>query len=79
MEGASGIFDSNKEACRHEELYSQNTLWRSYGRSCITSDVLAACNAATQMGIDDIFLYDMHFARCKEHNVQLEKLPSMVR
>ena len=28
MEGASGIFDSNKEACRHEELYPQNALWR---------------------------------------------------
>ena len=79
MEGASGIFDSNKEACLHEELYPQNILWRSYGRSCITSDVLAVCNAATQMGIEDILLYDMHFAGCKEHNVQLEKLPSMVR
>ena len=26
MEGASGIFDSIKEACRHEELYPQGTL-----------------------------------------------------
>ena len=79
IEGASGIFDSNKEARLHEELYPQNTLWRSYRRSCITSDVLAVCNAATHMGIDDILLYDMYFAGCKEHNVQLEKLPSIVR
>ena len=79
MEGASGIFDSNREACWHEELYPQNTLWRSYGRDCITSDVLAVCNAAIEMGIDDILLYDMHFAGCKEYNVQIEKLPSIVR
>ena len=79
MEGASGIFDSNREACWHEELHPQNTLWRSYGRDCITSDVLAVCNAAVEMGIDDILLYDMHFAGCKEHNVQIEKLPSVVR
>ena len=79
MEGASGIFDSNREACWHEELHPQNTLWRSYGRDCITSDVLAVCNAAIEMGIDDILLYDMHFAGCKEYNVQIEKLPSIAR
>ena len=79
MEGASGIFDSNREACWHEELHPQNTLWRSYGRDCITSDVLAVCNAAIEMGIDDILLYDMHFAGCKAYNVQIEKLPSIAR
>lgn len=79
MEGASGIFDSNKEACWHEELYKQKTLWRTYGRACITSDVLAVCNAAIDMGIDDILLYDMHFAGCNESNIELEKLPSKVR
>ena len=46
MEGASGIFDSNAEAFLHEELYPQNKAWRAYGRSCITSDVLAVCSAA---------------------------------
>ena len=79
MEGASGIFDLNKEACWHEELYKQKTLWRTYGRACITSDVLAVCNAAIDMGIDDILLYDMHFAGCNESNIELEKLPSKVR
>ncbi len=79
MEGASGIFDSNKEACLHEELYPENRLWRSYGRACITSDVLAVCNAAVDFGIDDILLYDMHFAGCAESNIELEKLPSCVR
>lgn len=72
MEGASGIFDANREACRHEELYPQYKLWRAYGRSCITSDVLAVCNAAVDAGIDDILLYDMHFAGCTESNVELD-------
>ena len=79
MEGASGIFDSNKEACWHEEMHPQNTLWRTYGRACITSDVLAVCNAARDMGIDDILLYDMHYSGCKESNIELDKLPSNVR
>jgi len=79
MEGASGIFDSNKEAYWPEEVYKQKTLWRTYGRACITSDVLAVCNAAMDMGIDDILLYDMHYAGCSETNIELEKLPSMVR
>lgn len=79
MEGASGIFYSNKEACWHEEMYSQNTLWRTYGRSCITSDVLAVCNAAIDSGIEDILLYDMHYAGCSESNIELEKLPPNVR
>ena len=79
MEGASGIFDWNREACLHEELYPQNTLWRSYGRSCVTSDVLAVCNAAIDAGIDDILLYDMHYAGCGESNIELDKLPACVR
>ncbi len=79
MEGASGIFDSNKEACWHEEMFPENPLWRSYGRPCITSDVLAVCSAATEMGIDEILLLDMHYAGCREYNVELEKLPPNVR
>lgn len=79
MEGASGIFDSNREACWHEEICPQKTLWRTYGRSCITSDVLAVCNAAIDAGIEDILLYDMHYAGCGESNIELEKLPPNVR
>lgn len=79
MEGASGIFDSNREACWHEELYPRNTLWRSYGRACITSDVLAVCSAAADMGIEDILLYDMHFAGCREPNIELGMLPACIR
>ncbi len=79
MEGASGIFDRSKEACRHAEMYPGGTLWREYGRACITSDVLAVCEAAADFGIDDILLYDAHYAGCAEHNVMLEKLPEKVR
>lgn len=79
MEGASGIFESNREALWHEEMYPQNKLWRSYGRGCITSDVLAVCNAAIDFGIDDIMLLDMHHAGCAEPNVDITKLPSKVR
>lgn len=79
MEGASGIFESNREAILHEEMYPQKTLWRSYGRACITSDVLAVCNAAVDAGVDEILLYDMHFAGCAESNIELERLPSCVR
>lgn len=78
MEGASGIFESNREAILHEEMYPERKLWRSYGRACITSDVLAVCNAAIDWGIDDILLYDLHFAGCTEFNVELEKLPAKV-
>lgn len=79
MEGASGIFDSTGDAVLHEEIFPKKTLWRSYGRACITSDVLAVCNAAIDMGIDDILLYDMHYAGCAESNIELDKLPSIVR
>ena len=78
MEGASGIFETNREALRHEEMYPQDTLWRSHGRSCITSDVLAVCNAAIDWGVDDILLYDMHYAGCEESNIELNKLPTKV-
>lgn len=79
MEGASGIFERNRAALRHEEICPDQTEWREYGRACITSDVLAVCEAANQFGIDDIMLYDMHFAGCAEPNVQVEKLPANVR
>lgn len=79
MEGASGIFERNREALWHEEMRPDKTLWREYGRSCITSDVLAVCQAAKDFGIEDIMLYDMHFAGCAEHNVEIDKLPPGVR
>ncbi|MDT8718397.1 M55 family metallopeptidase [Clostridium sp. 19966] len=70
MEGASGIFDYNSEAKKHgtEE-------WRSYGKRCMTSDVLAVCEAANSFGIDEILIYDGHFAGEAENNIILEKLP----
>lgn len=82
MEGASGIFDDTREnqsAIWPEDIYPEGTKWRTYGRHCITSDVLAVCNAANEYGIDDIMLYDIHYAGCREYNVILEKMPSNVR
>ena len=74
MEGASGIFEKNYRAMIHgtEE-------WRSEGRECMTSDVLAVCEAANEFGIDEILIYDGHFAGDPEHNIILEKLPTNVR
>jgi len=74
MEGASGIFEENKSW-----LYNGGDEWRKYGRDCITSDTLAVCNAASDFGIDDILLYDSHFAGNPEFNIILEKLPPVVR
>lgn len=78
MEGASGIFEHNRDALLHEELFPDKLLWREYGRNCITSDVLAVCFAANDFGIDEILLYDMHFASCTESNIIVEKLPANV-
>ena len=74
MEGASGIFESNRGA-----VYHGSELWREVGRQCLTSDILAVCEAATECGIDEILLYDGHFAGDAEFNVILEQLPSNVR
>lgn len=79
MEGASGIFERNREASWHEEWGTGTTLWRDYGRDCITSDVLAVCDAANKFGIDEILLYDSHCAGFAEFNVKLEKLPPNVK
>lgn len=79
MEGASGIFEHNRQAMWHEEMFPESSLWRTYGRDCITSDVLAVCQAANDFGIDEIMLLDFHFAGCAEPNVKLEKLPGNVR
>ncbi len=74
MEGTSGIFEGDGQA-----LFHGSPRWREYGRDCITSDVLAVCEAALECGIDEIMLYDGHFAGSPEHNIILEKLPSSVR
>ena len=74
MEGASGIFDENRSW-----VLNGDDDWRKYGRDCITSDALAICNAAIDFGINDILLYDAHFAGNHEFNIKLEKLPSGVR
>jgi D-aminopeptidase len=74
MEGASGIFESNRKA-----MFHGSELWRAEGRQCLTSDVLAVCEAAIECGVDEILLYDGHFAGEAEFNVILEQLPGNVR
>lgn len=74
MEGASGIFEENKEAMLHG-----SNLWRKIGRKFLTSDILAVCEAANESNIDEIMLYDGHFAGNAEHNILLELLPSNVK
>jgi len=74
MEGASGIFDRNKEAVHHG-----SDLWRSHGRQCLTSDVLAVCDATNECGIGEIYLYDSHCAGDPKFNIKLEVLPLNVK
>lgn len=74
MEGASGIFENNRKAMVHG-----SDEWKNNGREYLTSDILAVCEAANELGIDDILIYDGHFAGNPEHNIILEKLPSNVR
>lgn len=74
MEGASGIFDGDGAL-----LQNGSADWRARGRACITSDALAICSAALDFGIDDILLYDGHFAGCPEFNIMREQLPRAVR
>jgi D-aminopeptidase len=74
MEGASGIFEGSGSW-----NWNGGDDWRKFGRECITSDALAIVNAAVDFGIDDILLYDMHFAGNPEFNIILEKLPPIVR
>ncbi len=74
MEGASEIIYENEQACWHG-----SELWEKFGRDCITSDVKAVCDAAIDFGIEEIILYDMHFAGNEEPNVRIEKLPAIVK
>ena len=73
MEGASGIFEHNRKV-----MYHGSKEWKNSGRDMMTSDVKAVCEAANEFGIDEIFLYDAHYAGNPEHNVKLEELPSNV-
>lgn len=79
MEGASGIFEENRQALLPEEVFPEGTLWRSFGRAALTSDVLAVCEGANAAGADEILLYDGHYAGCKEFNILLDRLPENVR
>jgi D-aminopeptidase len=74
MEGASGIFERNADWC-----YNGGDNWRKYGKNCITSDVKAVCEACVASGIDEVLLYDGHFAGNPEGNILYEQLPSIVR
>lgn len=74
MEGASGIFDHNGDAIIHG-----SSLWREYGRKCITSDVLAVCQAAHECGIGEILIYDRHYAGEPEHNIIVDELPRNIK
>ena len=74
MEGASGIFDHNRSAFIHG-----SPLWREYGKKCITSDVLAVCQAANECKIDEILIYDGHFAGDPEYNIIVEELPNNIK
>jgi len=64
MEGASDIFNRNSSAVIHG-----SPLWREYGKKCITSDVLAVCQAANECKINEILIYDGHFAGEPEYNI----------
>lgn len=70
MEGASGIFEHNRMAMRHGSKE-----WHEYGRECLTSDVLAICNGANEYGMDEILIYDAHFAGEPKPNIIIDKLP----
>jgi D-aminopeptidase len=74
MEGASGIFEYNSDAIIHGSL-----LWREYGKKCITSDVLAVCQAVNECKIDEILMYDGHYAGDPENNILIEELPKNIK
>jgi len=74
MEGASGIFDHNSGAVIHG-----SPLWREYGKKCITSDVLAVCQAANDCKIDEVLIYDGHYAGDPEYNILIDELPNNIK
>lgn len=74
MEGASGIFENNSRA-----FVPGTDEWKTYGRVCITSDVSAVCAELKICGIDDICVYDEHYAGDSRYNIILEDLPENVK
>lgn len=74
MEGASQITEENREALCHGSLQ-----WSTFGKDCITSDVKAVCAAAVEFGIDDILIYDGHYAGNPEPNIRINELPQIAR
>lgn len=70
MEGASGIFDNDQMLLKHG-----SNEWFKIGRTYMTSDLLAVCEAVNEFGVDEIFYYDSHFAGNSEPNVIVESLP----
>lgn len=74
MEGVTGIFDENYKAMVHG-----TDEWRTVGREYMTSDVLAVCDAANEFGLDEILIYDGHYAGNPEHNIIIDRLPSNVK
>jgi D-aminopeptidase len=74
IEGASGISLENKGAMVHG-----SDAWKDQGRACITSDVLAVCDAANEFGIDKIVLNDAHDMMKRTPNVLVDQLPNNVR
>jgi D-aminopeptidase len=74
LEGASGISPENKPAMHHG-----SDLWHAVGRPSITSDVSAVCEAAAELGIDEIVLNDSHDNGKREPNVLVGELPENVR
>lgn len=74
MEGVSGIFEENYKALQHGSVE-----WRNKGRELMTSDVLAVCDAANEFGIDEILIYDGHYAGNALSNIIIDRLPKNVR
>lgn len=74
MEGASSISASNRKAMHHG-----SELWRSEGRALVTSDVKAVCDAANEVGIDEIIIEDEHDNGKREPNLLVTDLPANAR
>lgn len=75
MEGASGIFGENRS-------WNQNAGRIGGNLAALASRLvfwLCATHAAVDFGINDILLYDGHFAGNHDFNVILEQLPPIAR
>lgn len=70
MEGASAISPANRKAMNHG-----SDEWRQEGRRLITSDVAAVCEAANELGIDEIAIEDEHDNGKRAPNLLVADLP----